>query len=71
MTPYTPEQKRAIMAIWDACEVIDPDWELSSTNTEFIKAEHTVFFLLNRLTGRMIDSNSWVQNIRRWRREAK
>lgn len=53
---YTPEEKRAILAIVDACEAL----EVGTILTQDV---------MRLVTGRNLLLKSWLENIRRWRKD--
>lgn len=59
--PYTEEEKRAILAIVDGCEVLV---RMHGSRWRF-----AVYGLISELTDRHIQRDSWNYNIKRWRAE--
>jgi hypothetical protein len=66
--PYTEEEKRAILAIVDAYQhyraIRPPKKRVGDYATESI-----LCVLLGRLSGRMLELDSWRRNLKRWRAE--
>jgi hypothetical protein len=56
MKRYTKEEKRAILAIVDACELLET-------------GEYLAWRALCLITGRDLLWPSWVRHIRKWREE--